>query len=537
MDFWLIAALLGGLGLFLYGMKLMSDGLEAAAGDKLRNGLERLTKNRFAAIGVGAGVTAVIQSSSATTVMVVGFVNAGLMSLTQALFVGMGANIGTTITAQIVAFNITKVAPLILFAGVIIMMFVKKRSVRRIGEVIGGLGILFFGMNVMSTSLAPLKDFEPFVQLLSTFDNPWIGLLAGAAVTAVIQSSSATMGIIQAFAIQGVMGLDSAVFVILGLNIGTCVTALIASIGGTKTAKRTAVALLFFNVIGAFIFMGLMQFLPIVDWVKSWSPGNAARQFANFHTFFNIVTTVIFVAIPSVLTKISYLIVRGEDQKLEGRKLKFLQPPLPESPVVVVSLATKEVVRMEQIAADNFQLAVDAFIQSDEKMVDEVSRRESVVNFLNHEITKELSELSRAELSEVDSKIVTELMNAVMNIERVSDIALNVSELAMYRLEGKIKLSKKAVAEIETMNELVKEALRGVIYAVETRDVQTAKRVVEIEDEADMMEAKIKKNHIKRLKKKDCTPTASTAFIDIISMMERVADHCANIAKVLIEMD
>ena len=232
--------LIGGLGLFLYGMKLMSDGLEAAAGDKLRTGLELMTKNRFSALGLGAGVTAVIQSSSATTVMVVGFVNAGLMSLTQAINVGIGANIGTTITAQIVALKVTQFAPIVLFAGVVIMLFVKKRSVRRIGEIIGGLGILLFGMELMSEAVAPLREYQPFIDLLSSFQNPWIGLAAGLAVTAIIQSSSATMGIIQAFALQGVMGLYSAVYVILGLNIGTCVTAILASISGTDVYKRQA---------------------------------------------------------------------------------------------------------------------------------------------------------------------------------------------------------------------------------------------------------------------------------------------------------
>ncbi|MEG1158248.1 MAG: Na/Pi symporter, partial [Christensenellaceae bacterium] len=267
MDFWGVVVLLGGLGLFLYGMKLMSEALEAAAGDKLRNGLEALTKNRFAAVGLGAGVTAVIQSSSATTVMVVGFVNAGLMTLTQAINVGMGANIGTTVTAQIIALNITGFAPLVLFIGVLIMLFVKKRSVRRIGEIIGGLGILLFGMQIMSGAVAPLKEFQPFVDAISSFEQPWIGLLVGLGVTAIIQSSSATMGIVQAFAMQGLMGLDSAVFVILGLNIGTCVTAILASISGTKTAKRTAIALLFFNIIGAMIFMPIVMYTPLVDWI------------------------------------------------------------------------------------------------------------------------------------------------------------------------------------------------------------------------------------------------------------------------------
>lgn len=537
MDFWSFAMVLGGLGLFLYGMKLMSDGLEAAAGDKLRNGLEKLTQNRFSSVGVGAGVTALIQSSSATSVMVVGFVNAGLMTLTQAVFVGMGANIGTTITAQIVAFNITKVAPLILLIGVLIMMFVKKRSVRRIGEVIGGLGILFFGMNVMSEAMAPLRDYEPFIELLSTFENPGIGLLAGAGVTAIIQSSSATMGILQAFAAQGIIGLDSAVYVILGLNIGTCVTALIASLGGTKTSKRFAFSMLFFNIIGAAIFMLLLRFLPILEWVESWSPGDSMRQLANFHTLFNIVTTCIFIGIPFVLIKMANLIVRGEDKKLEGRKLKFLVPPLPDSPIVAMTLATKEVVRMGRIASESVDSAVKSFLDKDEKLANSVIERDDVVGYLATEITKELTTISGQELSTADSKSVTDLLNAVLNFDRISDIAKTAAELAVTRIDSKIKLSKKAVDELTAMNERVQEALADIQKAIEDKDMALAQRVIEIEDEADMMEVKIKKNHIKRLKKNDCAPAAGTVFTEIVTMMERVADHSASIAKALMEKE
>ncbi len=537
MDFWTIAMLLGGLGLFLYGMKLMSDGLEAIAGDKLRNGLSKLTSNRFAAVGVGAGVTAVIQSSSATTVMVVGFVNAGLMSLTQAINVGMGANIGTTITAQIIAFNITQVAPIILFAGVLIMMFVKKRSIRRLGEIIGGLGILFFGMSVMSQSLAPLREYEPFINMLSSFQEPWIGLLVGAGVTAIIQSSSATMGIVQAFAMQNVIGLDSAVFLILGLNIGTCITAILASIGGTKTAKRTAVALLFFNIIGAMIFMLLVQSLPVVEWVKSWTPGEPVRQLANFHTFFNVATTAVFLCIPWVLAKLSYWIVPGEDKKLEGKKLEFLAPPLPNSPTIVVGLAIKETERMMKISAKNFEDAIRAFNERDEKLANVVFDTEKTVNYLNHEITNELSMLSGTDVPEGDMVTITQMLHAVMNIERISDIAENIADLAIHRIDGKIKVGKKATEEIMLMYERVAQSLHDVVKVLGEKDLAAAERPIAIEDEVDEIETKIKKNHVKRLKKGECTAVSSTVFTDIVTMMERVADHSANIASVILRGD
>lgn len=534
MDFWIIAALLGGLGLFLFGMKMMSDGLEAMAGDKLRNGLEKLTKNRFAAVGVGAGVTAVIQSSSATTVMVVGFVNAGLMTLTQAINVGMGANIGTTITGQIIAFKITKIAPLILFAGVLIVLFVKKRSIRRMGEIIGGLGILFFGMNVMSESLAPLTEFQPFIDALASFESPWVGLLAGAGVTAVIQSSSATMGIVQAFAMQNIMGLDSSVFLILGLNIGTCITAILASLGGTKTAKRTAIALLFFNIIGALIFMLLLQIFPIVEWVKSWSPGDPVRQIANFHTFFNVITTALFICIPFVLVKISYFFIRGEDKKTEGRKLEFLVHPLPDSPTMIVGLAIKECHRMMVIASQNFNDAVGSFINQDEKLANTVYDTEKTVNYLNREITHELTQLSGLEIPDGDTGVITEMLHALMNIERISDIAENIANLSVYRIDSKIKLGKKAAEELELMRIKINESLDCTLKAMDERDIISAERAMELENEVDAMEMKIKKNHIKRLKKGDCTPAASTVFTDMVTMMERIADHSANISAVVI---
>ncbi len=533
MDFWTITMLLGGLGLFLYGMKLMSDGLEAMAGDKLRNGLEKLTKNRFAALGVGAGVTAVIQSSSATTVMVVGFVNAGLMTLTQAINVGMGANIGTTITGQIIAFKITKIAPLILLVGVLIIMFAKKRSLRRLGEIIGGLGILFFGMNVMSESLSPLATYEPFINMLSNVENPLVGILTGAGVTAIIQSSSATMGIVQAFAMQGILGLDSAVYLILGLNIGTCITAILASLGGTKTAKRTAVALLMFNVIGSAIFMLLLPLTPIVEWVKSWSPNDPVRQLANFHTFFNVVTSAVFICIPWVLSKISYLVIRGEDKKLEGRKLEYLVHPLPDSPTMIVGLAMKETQRMLNISTQNFDNAVTSFINRDEQLANEVFDAEKTVNYLNREITHELTQLTGVEVPEGDTGVITEMLLAIMNIERVSDIAENIASLSMHRIDSKIKLGKKATEELEYMRSKVYESLEAAARAVSERDYVYAERTLELEDEVDKLELKLKKNHIKRLKKGDCTPAASTVFTDIVTMMERIASHSVDIAAVI----
>jgi phosphate:Na+ symporter len=315
MDFFKLISLFGGLGLFLYGMKLMSDGLEAAAGKRLRKGLQALAKNRFSAIALGTGITAAIHSSSATTIILIGMVNAGLLSFSQAIFVGMGANIGTTVTAQMTAFDLTGTAPVILFCGIVMMIFFKNQGVRRVGQIIGGVGILFVGLQIMSEAVIPLRDWQPFREILFSFSDPIQGLLAGLAVTCVIQSSTATMGILQACALQGLIGLDQAVYVILGLNIGTCLTAIIASLGGNKTAKRTALSFLGFNIIGVAAFLLLLPLFPVADWVESWSPGDPVRQIANFHTFFNIVNTLLLIGCPQLLVKVSYLMIPGEDEK------------------------------------------------------------------------------------------------------------------------------------------------------------------------------------------------------------------------------
>lgn len=537
MDFWMIVQLLGGLGLFLYGMQLMSEGLEAMAGDKLRDGLSKLTQNRFAAVAVGTGVTAVIQSSSATSVMVVGFVNAGLMTLAAAINVCMGANIGTTVTAQIVAINITQYAPLILFAGVIMLFFSKNRNVKRTGQIVGGLGLIFFGMSQMSAAMAPLRDNPQFMDLLANFRNPWIGIAAGVLVTAVLQSSSAMMGIVQAFAMQNVLGLDTAVYLILGLNIGACITPILAALGGSKTAKRTAMGILVFNIIGAFLFLALTETLPIVEWVESWTPGEPVRQLANFHTLFNVLTTVVFLIFPKFLPKVAMLMVPGEDTKSEGRRLEYLASPLPDSATVVVGLAVKETQRMLGIAIQNFEDAVHAFVDKDESLADAVQQNELTVNYLNHEITDELTKQSGRELSARDTQTVTVLLHAVMNIERISDIAENMTDLARRRIERNTKIGKKAMQEIDVMAKRVNETLGAVVQIFDEHNLEMAETALSLEAEVDDLEKKAKKAHIKRLKKGECTAQSSMLFNDFVTMLERVADHGANIASMFLRGD
>jgi len=532
-----ILALFGGLGLFLYGMKLMSDSLEAAAGDKLRKGLETLTSNRFAAVGLGAGVTAVIQSSSATTVMLVGFVNAGLMTMSQAVFVGMGANIGTTMTAQMIAFKITSLAPAILFAGVIMLLFFKRRNVQRIGQIIGGLGILFVGMNIMSQAVIPLKEWQPFVDLLSSFSSPLTGFMAGLLVTLVIQSSSATMGIMQAFALQGVIGLDSAVYVILGLNIGTCITAILASLSAGKTAKRTAFAFLFFNIIGVSIFAVLIHLLPIVDWVKSWTPDDTVRQMANFHTFFNVTTTAILIGFPQVLVKAAGFVIRGEDKKKSRSQLKFIDTNNVSLPAVGVGQSIKEVIRIAEFSLENFNNSVISFINKKERLAREVVEGEQVVDRLSQSVMEYLSQLAQMEMSAVDSRIVMQLMKITIDLERVSDHSENIAQSAIRRIDKSISFSKSAIAEVELISSHVKDALSLAVTSLANSDKQAAEQVLKIEPKVDKLEKKFTKSHLKRLSKGECKPAASAIYTDIIHNMERVSDHCTNIASEILEGD
>ncbi len=537
MEFVEILALFGGLGLFLYGMKLMSDSLEAAAGDKLRRGLETLTSNRFAAVGLGAGVTAIIQSSSATTVMLVGFVNASLMTMTQAVFVGMGANIGTTVTAQMIAFKITSLAPAILFAGIVMMLFFKKRNVQRIGQIIGGLGILFVGMNIMSEAVAPLREWQPFIDLLSSFQNPLTGLLAGLLVTMVIQSSSATMGIMQAFALQGIIGLDSAVYVILGLNLGTCITAILASLSAGKTAKRTAVAFLFFNIIGTAVFSVLLAFLPIVDWVKSWTPDDTVRQLANFHTLFNVVTTGMLIGFPQVLIRAANFFIRGEDKKRTRKQLKYIDENNIAVPAVSVGQSINEVIRVAEYTEENFNNSVVAFVNKKEKIAREVLETEQVVDSLSQSIMEYLSKLAQLEMSPVDSRIVMELMKITIDLERISDHSENIAQSAIRRIDKNISFSKSAIAEVELVSSHVKNAISMAVSSLKNSDMESARSVLSIESKVDKLEKKFTKSHLKRLSKGECKPAASAIYTDVIHNMERVSDHCTNIVDEILQGD
>ena len=532
-------ALLAGLTMFLFGMHMMSENLEKTAGSKLRNMLQALTKNKYLGLIVGALFTMVIQSSSATTVMTVGLVNAGLMNLYQSVGVIFGANIGTTITAQLIAFKLTKIAPILMFAGIGFIVFQKKRYLKNIGSVLLGFGFLFFGLSTMSDSMAPLRDMPEFQQLMVTFESPVIGLLVGMGMTAIIQSSSASVGILQALAMQNLVSIDTAIFIILGTNIGTCVTAMIASIGTSKNAKRVAIIHLTFNILGALIMSVLASLLPVASWIESLSPYNTVRQIANAHMGFKIVETVIFLPLSPLLVRISKKIIRGEDPQKEPRKLMYVMDSLFATPTIVVAQLIKEVERMGKIAEDAINNAIKAFITKDETLMEKVFDEESVTDFLNHEITRYLVKANQLDLSPGDAKLVGAMYHVINDLERIGDHAENIAEFAQVRIEDKkIVFSDKAIEELEEMADKVFNLLNMSNRIFKESDMESAsKNVAPLEQEIDDLENKLRKKHIKRLKNGKCTPRSGTIYIEILSNLERVADHSTNVAYSVFDDD
>ena len=437
----IILTFAGGLGMFLFGMKLMSDNLEKIAGSKLRNMLNLITKNRFLAVAVGTLFTALIQSSSATTVMVVGFVNAGLMNLMQATGVIMGANIGTTITAWLVSVSIPlkELAPMILFVGVVFVFFLQKQRTKTTGMILVGFGLLFIGMSAMSSAMKPLREMESFTNILASFENPFLGVMAGAILTGIIQSSSASMGILIAMAGQGLIDLQSAVFIVLGFNIGTCITAILSVIGANKTAKRAAIIHLMFNIIGSVIFIFLIKILPIVPWVKSFA-ASTEIQLAYFHTIFNISMTLLLLPFAGFLVYLSKKIIRGEDPKKEEMKLKYLEDHMFATPTVLTAQIGLEVDRMSNLAKKNIHDSITAFKTEDKALINVVYDREQVIDFLNHEISEYLVKANLLGLSENDSEYISRLFHVVSDIERIGDHAENIAEFASSRIDRKTKI-------------------------------------------------------------------------------------------------
>lgn len=528
----MLMQLAGGLGLFLFGMKLMGDGLEMVAGSKLRGMIERLTKNKYMGALVGLVVTAVIQSSSATTVMVVGFVNAGLMNLAQAVGVIMGANIGTTVTGVMIAINLTAIAPIAVLIGVVMISFIKRNSVKHIGQIIAGFGILFMGMKMMSTAMEPLSESEVFTSLMTSFSNPLLGVLVGLVFTAIIQSSSASVGVLQALGAAGAITLPSAIYVIYGQNIGTCVTALISSVGTSRTARRTAVVHLMFNVFGAVLFIVISMLFPFAELVQRIAPGNVMAQISIVHVIFNIVCTAIMLPLSSLLVKVACKVIPGSDPVKSSNSLAYLDARILSTPPVAVAQLFKEVDRMGQLAKETLGMAMDALITQDNTKVDQIYENENTINFLNRGIAEYLVKINGLDLEDYDRQALGSMYHVISDMERIGDHSENLCELAQTLKKSKQKFSPWAVEQATEMRNRVEAMLEEALQMFASRETQPqmAADINRREEIIDDATQELKDLHIERLNQGKCSVVAGTVFMDMLTNLERIADHCTNIA-------
>lgn len=527
-----ILSLLGGLALFLYGMHMMSTGLEGAAGDRMKSILERLTSNRFLGILVGAGITAVIQSSSATTVMVVGFVNSQLMTLKQAVWIIMGANIGTTITGQLIALDASKIAPLVAIIGVIMVTFLKNKKANSFGEILGGLGILFIGMGMMSSAMEPLRNEPAFINLITTISNPFLAILIGAGFTALIQSSSASVGILQALALSGLIPLSSSIYIIFGQNIGTCITAVLASLGANRNAKRTTIIHLSFNIIGTLLFLLFVNLVPFVDWMTAMT-SNPAAQIANTHTVFNIVTTLLLLPFGNQLARLAEKILPLRDYELNEKTydvpLTFIdQNNIGSIPIAINSLQ-KEALATLQLAQCNLKESIEALYGNtyDEE---KIRKREKRIDYINFEITNYMTKVSQLHMNDRDSTTCNALYKCFADIERIGDHAINILQ---YSVDEQFKLSsyEHIKDELEKLNELLMKSFSLMFtYELNSEDDCYAK-IEHIEDRIDELTLTYRDAQIKRLMEKKVNANDCVIYSEIMTDIERVSDHLINIIQ------
>ncbi len=539
-DVRLLFEFIGGLGMFLYGMNVMADGLQKMAGGRMKRMLGQITDNRLLGVLLGAVITAIIQSSSATTVMVVGFVNAGILTLSQAVGVIMGANIGTTITAWLVSMSewgeVLKpefFAPVLIGIGAFLLLFAKKERKKEAGVILAGFGILFIGLSFMSGAITPYKDAPIFGQIFTVLgSNPIFGILAGVIVTGIIQSSSASVGILQTLAMNGVVTWNSAIYITLGQNIGTCVTAMIASAGAHRTAKRAAAIHLSFNVIGAVLF-GIVMFI-VFSINGQWAASTiTSTQISIFHTVFNVVNTIVLFPFANKLVALSGKLVREkkeEKETLEEEIRSHLDTRLLENPSFAIETAKREVIRMGELALSNVKLGRTAVLENDPEAVKKVFSNEKTIDFMETALTEYLVKVSSLSLMERQSEQVKNLLYTVNDFERIGDHAENIAELAQTKIQGDIRFSPMGREDLE---EIFACALGSVENAVEARRSETAeaiRQVVKYEDQVDSLEEDLRDKHIARLANNECRASHGVIFLDIIGNLERVSDHALNVA-------
>ena len=532
--------LLGGLALFLYGMQMMSSGLEAAAGSRMKNILERLTANRFLGVLVGAGITAVIQSSSATTVMVVGFVSAGMMTLSQAVWIIMGANVGTTITGLLIALDVGAMAPVFAFLGVTTLVFIKNPKLQHIGQIMAGLGVLFIGMDMMSASMSPLRQEPAFLNLMASFSNPLLGILAGALFTAVIQSSSASVGILQTLAAGGVLGLDSAVFVLFGQNIGTCITAVLASAGASRDAKRTTLIHLMFNVFGTVLFTLLFLILPLAPLAAQFVPGDPKTQIALVHAAFNITTTLVLLPFGTVLARLAVRFLPDlPEERTGGMCLEFLAPVQASGKdgglgvsAIYVDQLRKELDRMLRMAQENVAVSFQAVLTQDAGKLEQVEKTEEYIDFLNKEISLYISKIISSETNQQASRIVSSCFAISGNIERIGDHADNICGYTKLLRDKHISFSPAAIKEIGQMQDISLKAIAALLIPG-AGDLVWLADVGGMEQRIDDLTMEFRHNQLERMRAGACSEEACIIYAELLTDFERIGDHALNIAQEL----
>lgn len=535
----LIITLLGGLGLFLFGMSFMSQGLQKAAGAKLRTILEAMTRNKLVAVLFGAIFTAVIQSSGATTVMVVSFVNAGLMSLAQSVGIIFGANIGTTITSQLVAFNLTGVAPIILFVGAVLMMFGKKPLTKKIGEIIIGFGALFMGISLMKDSMTGLKEYDSVLHILGSLDNPLLSILLGMVITILVQSSSVTVSILLIMASQGLVDLPVCFYFILGCNIGSCTPAVLASLNAKKDAKRAALIHVLFNVFGMVIIGIILIFAmnPFETFILKVSGADVGRCVANADTLYKIFQTVIFLPVSNQFIALTKRLIPGDDEVSEEFELAYIGKSNVFAPATAVVEAIQEIERMGSMAIDNLKLSIEAFFDGDDNKIERVYATEKNIDFLSKEITDFLVQANQFDLPIADKQRIGGLFHVVNDMERIGDHAENIVDEAVSISEAGLSFTKKGSREILEMYGKVEELLQKSMEMFLTLDSKNLQEILDLENEIDDMERELQNNHVRRMSKGKCTPQAGIIFTDMVTGLERIADHATNIAFSILESD
>jgi phosphate:Na+ symporter len=528
----LLFGLIGGLGLFLFGMNQLSESLQKIAGNKIHQILEVLSKNPIKGIATGTVITAILQSSSATSVITIGFANAGLLNLKQAMSIIFGANIGTTITAQIISFQIHEYMLPLIGIGFAINAFARKKVYQYLGSVMIGFGLLFLGLTIMSSAIDPLKGNPIFINLLvNVAEKPILGIFIAAIVTAILQSSSATTAIIISLSIQGLLGLNAAVPLILGTNIGTCVTALLASIGSSITGKRIAIGHFLSKTTGVIIFyFFLNQFISLSSLTASTIP----RQVANAHTLFNVLDTLILLPLLPYLLQVLTRILPGKEKVIKKGTL-FLDKSLISTPSIALGQVSKELLRMGNISLDMLNNSLSAILNNDNRIIQDILLKEDILNTVHREITKYLLLVSQKSLSPAQSQSLTNLMNISGHIERVGDHIENISDLAENKVNEKLTFSQKAKKDLQYIFSKVEKSLKYSLNALKNHNIETVRNVTDREDEIDSLEESLRNEHIQRLTKRICNPEAGIIYIDVLSNLERIGDHAYNISMMVLD--